>query len=93
MEPKLIRNRIRCKTCDDIIESKYGHDFKYCKCGKVFVDGGLEYCRYGYPGGDVDDWIEMMAEYQPLPEPAVSHYGLLLDKSEESGIIGGKVEQ
>ena len=60
----LIRNRIKCKHCGDIIESTHVHDFKYCGCGKVFVDGGREYCRYGYPGGNVEDNIEFMAEYE-----------------------------
>ena len=61
---KLIRNRIRCLHCLEIIESTHVHDFKYCGCGKVFVDGGREYCRYGYPGGNVEDHIEFMAEYE-----------------------------
>jgi hypothetical protein len=64
MTEKLIRNRIRCKSCNDVIESVHVHDFKYCGCGKVFVDGGLEYCRYGWPGGDIDDCIEFLTEYE-----------------------------
>lgn len=68
MEPKIKRNIIRCKKCDDIIESKYGHDFKYCKCGSVFVDGGTDYVRTGWPGGNYDDWIEKLTEYE---EPGV----------------------
>ena len=64
MTGKLIRNRIRCKSCDDIIESGHVHDFKYCKCGKVFVDGGKEYCRYGFPNGNPEDWMEFLTEYE-----------------------------
>ena len=64
MTEKLIRNRIRCKKCGQIIESTHVHDFKYCKCGSVFVDGGLEYCRYGWPGGDIADWVEFLTEYE-----------------------------
>jgi hypothetical protein len=37
----------------DIIESKHRHDFVRCKCGKCFVDGGLDYCRYGAPDLDM----------------------------------------
>ena len=59
----LLRNRIKCKHCGDVIESTHVHDFKYCGCGKVFIDGGREYCRYGFPGGDPGDHIEFMAEY------------------------------
>lgn len=38
-------NKIQCNKCGDIIESKTVHDFKFCKCGAVAVDGGLEYLR------------------------------------------------
>jgi len=39
------RNRIRCKKCGDVIESTYCHDFRYCKCRSVAVDGGRDYFR------------------------------------------------
>ena len=38
-------NRIKCKLCGDIITSTHVHDFKFCKCGSVAVDGGREYRR------------------------------------------------
>lgn len=41
----IIRNRIRCKRCGDIIESKSRHDFVTCKCGTCSVDGGHDYLR------------------------------------------------
>ena len=46
-----IKNRARCKKCQDIIESKYRHDFVWCKCKTVFVDGGNDYWR---GGGDLE---------------------------------------
>lgn len=46
----IISNKIRCLTCDDIIESTHRHDFKWCSCRTVAVDGGKEYLkRCGYP--------------------------------------------
>ncbi|PEE39133.1 DUF7695 domain-containing protein [Bacillus pseudomycoides] len=42
---KLKRNAIQCRKCGDVIESKFTRDFKYCSCGSVAVDGGLEYAR------------------------------------------------
>jgi Zn finger protein HypA/HybF involved in hydrogenase expression len=42
---KIIENKIKCKKCGDIIESKTIHDFKRCKCGAVAVDGGHSYLR------------------------------------------------
>lgn len=45
---KIIVNKVRCKKCDDIIESKHSHDFKVCGCGAIFIDGGTDYQRYGW---------------------------------------------
>lgn len=55
-------NRIKCKFCGDIIESKYRHDLQRCKCGKVFVDGG-DYPRCGFPSGyALEDCIEILRD-------------------------------
>lgn len=54
---KVIRNRIQCRICGDIIESTDVHDIKFCKCGAVFVDGGLEYLHRG--ASNLDNIIEM----------------------------------
>lgn len=53
---KIITNKIRCKKCGDIIESKHVHDFKMCKCGACAVDGGHAYLRRQ---GNPDDWEEL----------------------------------
>jgi len=45
MNERIIRNRIRCKKCGDIIESHYCHDYKECSCGSCAVDGGHQYLR------------------------------------------------
>ncbi len=42
---KIIQNAIRCKFCGDVIESETVHDFKFCSCKTVAVDGGQEYLR------------------------------------------------
>jgi hypothetical protein len=41
------RNIAQCLECNDIIESKYRHDFVQCSCGNIFVDGGTDYIRSG----------------------------------------------
>lgn len=41
------RNRARCALCNEIIESKNRHDFVFCRCRAIFVDGGNDYCRMG----------------------------------------------
>ena len=38
---KIISNKIRCKRCGDIIESKSEHDLQTCSCKSIAVDGGL----------------------------------------------------
>jgi hypothetical protein len=38
---------IRCAKCHDVIQSMYRHDFKFCECGAIFVDGGNDYLRMG----------------------------------------------
>lgn len=42
---RIITNKIRCNKCGDIIKSTSVHDFKFCKCGAVAVDGGHDYLR------------------------------------------------
>lgn len=40
-------NAVQCPKCKDIIYSRARHDFHYCSCGYIFIDGGFEYCRVG----------------------------------------------
>lgn len=40
---KIIRNIMRCKKCDDVIESRFTHEMVTCKCKSVAIDGGKEY--------------------------------------------------
>jgi hypothetical protein len=42
---RIVRNRIRCINCNEIIESRHYHDFVICSCGNCAADGGLEYLR------------------------------------------------
>jgi len=36
-----IRHAIFCKKCYETIESKFDHDFKFCKCNSIGIDGGI----------------------------------------------------
>ena len=40
-----MRNRAKCKLCQEIIESFHRYDCVSCKCGEISVDGGQDYCR------------------------------------------------
>ena len=49
--------RIKCKKCGDILQSKYRHDFQMCKCGSCYIDGGDDYCRVGGKKEDIE-WLD-----------------------------------
>ena len=40
---EIISNKIKCKKCGDIIESKSTNDYKRCSSAAVAVDGGKDY--------------------------------------------------
>lgn len=66
-------SRIKCKACKTVLESKTVNDFQRCKCG-VFVDGGSQYMRLGWPHGLMTEWVEIMEDtYGPTkaPKPTV----------------------
>lgn len=50
---RIIKNKIKCNKCGDVIESISVHDFKFCECGAV--DVGHEYLRRC---GNREDWEE-----------------------------------
>ena len=61
---KITVNKIRCKKCGDVIESKSVHDFKFCKCESVAVDGGHNYLRRL---GEPENW-ENLSEYEVIED-------------------------
>ena len=56
---RLVRNALRCNKCDDEIVSIHRHDFNYCKCGAIAIDGGLEYTRRV---GDIYNYTDLSVE-------------------------------
>ena len=38
-----MRNRAKCKLCQDVLESFHRHDLVTCKCGEISIDGGMDY--------------------------------------------------
>lgn len=57
-------SKIKCLKCNTVLESLHVHDFRECRCHSVFIDGGNEYLRMGWPGGNKAEWIEII-EYPP----------------------------
>lgn len=58
-------NCIKCKKCGDVIRSKNRHDFRYCSCKSVAVDGGSWYCKRV---GELGDWEELSEPYNDVKE-------------------------
>ena len=44
----ITRNAAWCGRCHMEIESLHVHDWKSCRCGDIFVDGGLAYRHHGW---------------------------------------------
>jgi len=65
----ITRNRARCRKCDTIIESFSVHDFKYCKCRAIFVDGGREYARRGGELENCEELSEGNGDVELLKNP------------------------
>ncbi len=58
----IITNKIKCKKCGDVIESTYRWDFKWCKCGRVAVDGGKDYIKRSFQ--KEGDFEELSIHYE-----------------------------
>jgi hypothetical protein len=63
----IVSNQVECLACGDQPFSRNRHDFRYCKCGAVAVDGGTEYLRRVY--ADDAQWRDISIE---LPTEVVN---------------------
>lgn len=54
---KIILNSIQCNHCHEVIISHHRRDFKFCKCKKVSIDGGLDYLKRSFE--KQDDYREL----------------------------------
>ncbi len=43
-------NAIKCPSCKDTLFSRARHDFRWCSCKSVAVDGGLDYLKVSFEG-------------------------------------------
>jgi len=41
----IISNQVICNNCGDAPFSSHVHDFKWCGCGAIAVDGGRDYLK------------------------------------------------
>ena len=60
----IIHNKIKCKKCEDVIESMHRHDFKWCSCGQCAVDGGHDYLKRSFSGNNPEECYEDLSEIE-----------------------------
>lgn len=60
---------IRCLKCGDVIRSEHRHDFKWCGCRSVAIDGGSCYTKVC---GEPEDWEFAINPAPPPPEGSAS---------------------
>ena len=65
---KILKNNVHCNCCGDIIESNHKHDFGPCSCGRVSVEGGLDYIRRNFHSRDVFIELSEFGEEITFPE-------------------------
>ena len=78
-------NAVQCPECKDIIFSRACHDFHYCSCGYVFIDGGFDYCRFG--AKDLDKVKSMKIDVKATAKDLYDDWAKSKDKF---GIIKSK---
>ena len=50
---KILSNQRRCTSCGGEPFSAHRHDYQRCDCGKVMVDGGMDYRHSSVHGEDM----------------------------------------
>lgn len=75
MAERIIRNSVKCAGCGDEIESTHRHDFKWCSCKNIAVDGGKAYLRR--VGGERAGWEDTsIIEQNPsMTDPEHPEFG------------------
>lgn len=67
----VVTNKAQCKLCGDVIESNHRHDFKWCGCGEIAVDGGKSYIKR-CAKSSLDNIIELSETYEEEYESSFS---------------------
>ncbi|MBJ6986085.1 DUF6634 family protein [Devosia sp. MC521] len=94
MNEIIIRNSVRCLLCGEEIVSEDRHDFRYCSCGSVAVDGGNAYTRrvYKTDGSWVDTSIIAQREPEDLGDINFGEMQEFADRYHNHGWRPGKLE-
>lgn len=64
---------LKCNKCQSIIWSRHRHDFRWCKCRSIAIDGGRDYTRVI---GVIQDWKSFSVDIPKniIKETDVSKY-------------------
>lgn len=52
-----------CPKCNETLYSRAPHDFRYCSCRSIWVDGGLSHPRVGWNNYDKPRLKEVVLPY------------------------------
>src|SRR5882672_3563392 len=59
-----MRNRAKCKKCEEVIESFHRYDYVYCKCREIGISGGLD--EYHVAANDFTNFLRIDDEGQTV---------------------------
>jgi len=68
---------VKCLKCGDTIYSRAQHDFHYCSCKSVGIDGGRQYTRII---GDIKDIQEKQINIKASQKELYEDWNLKRDK-------------
>lgn len=84
----ILSNQVECIKCGDKPYSANRHDFKYCKCGSIAVDGGMDYLKRA---GTYNECTEMSIEMDDdLAQACLDNIGEMVNSGRNNlGILCG----
>ena len=78
-DTRILVNKAQCSICGDIIQSNHRHDFKWCSCGTIAVDGGTAYLKRC---GELNNYVEL-SEHEEYERTVPEYLEDLYRKSHE----------
>lgn len=68
----------KCPKCKQVLYSRAIHDFRYCSCEEIFIDGGFDYTKIG--GTDLATIETGIAEIDATKEELYNDWNYGYDK-------------
>lgn len=78
---------IQCQKCKDIIYSRAHHDFHWCSCHSVAIDGGFDYVKIC---GNREDFESVNYEVKATKKELYDDWNKMKDKY---GVVKTKVKK